>query len=79
MRTDIYIYVSSGIGTHDPSVLAGDDGWYLRPRGRYDRMNELDLLFYDLRPFFREVIIRKSEVRLYNILYILTGIDVNIT
>jgi hypothetical protein len=33
----IYIHALSGIGTHDPSVRAGEDGSCLRPRGHCDR------------------------------------------
>jgi hypothetical protein len=33
----IDIHASSGIGTHDTSVRADEDGLCLRPRGRCDR------------------------------------------
>jgi hypothetical protein len=36
--TDTDIRVLSGIRTHDPSVRAGEDGLYLRPRVHCDRL-----------------------------------------
>jgi hypothetical protein len=35
INTDIH--VSSGVRTHDPSVRAGEDSSWLRPRGHCDR------------------------------------------
>jgi hypothetical protein len=38
------IHASSGIRTHGPSVLAGEHGSYLRPRGHCDRQDILTTL-----------------------------------
>jgi hypothetical protein len=35
------IHVSSGIRNHDPSVLAGEDGSFLRPRGHCNRLEDV--------------------------------------
>jgi hypothetical protein len=38
-NTNTDIHASSGIRNHDPSVQAGEDSSYLRPRGHCDRLN----------------------------------------
>jgi hypothetical protein len=38
-NTQTDIHASSGIRNHDPSVRAGEDNSYLRPRGHCDRLH----------------------------------------
>jgi hypothetical protein len=48
-KTNAYtrIHALSGIGTHDPSVLASDDSSCLRPRGHCDRLMSIYSLYFE--------------------------------